>query len=426
MSEVRTFEFTDKALKGLSIPPKPRQFDYFDKKGKGFGIRVSYGGRKTFFVMYNNASGVRQRTTLKEFGRLEDGKLSLAAGRQAAAVKLGEIAKGEDPAAKARTQRQAPTVEVLAADFIKMQRKGKKKSVDRQEKLLARDVLPAIGGMKAREVERDDIRAIMDTITDRGAPVMANRVHEVVRAMFNYALEEEKTYRLEHNPADHMKRHRNPEQGRERWLSLDEIERYWRALDKERPEPADALRLCLLTAARQSNVLGMRLDQLSLDDKLWTCPASTTKTDKTYQVPLSQMAVEIIRGRITALEEAERVRAKRQRRELRPVTWIFPARGDSPSGLDFTGKPHRAACERAEIKDYPAHDHRHTFATHCEQMGIPRLIWDGIMGHTNNGMADLYSGHDFAKERLACMERWADRIQAAVSENVVNLDDKRA
>ena len=58
---------------------------------------------------------------------------------------------------------------------------------------------------------------------------------------------------------------------------------------------------------------------------------------------------------------------------------------------------------------------------HCEQMGISRLIWDGIMGHSQNGMADLYSGHDFAEQRLDCMEKWANRIAATMADNVVPI-----
>ena len=42
-------------------------------------------------------------------------------------------------------------------------------------------------------------------------------------------------------------------------------------------------------------------------------------------------------------------------------------------------------------------------------------------GHIQNGMADLYSGHDFAEQRLDCMEKWADRIAATLSDNVVPM-----
>ncbi|MCH8036465.1 MAG: hypothetical protein IIC53_04985 [Proteobacteria bacterium] len=63
MSSERTFEFTDRALKGLPVPPKPKQMDYFDTKARGLGCRVSYGGKRSFFVLYGPASK-RQRVSL--------------------------------------------------------------------------------------------------------------------------------------------------------------------------------------------------------------------------------------------------------------------------------------------------------------------------------------------------------------------------
>jgi integrase len=228
--------------------------------------------------------------------------------------------------------------------------------------------------------------------------------------MFNFGIEEE-TFGLESNPADRLGKHRNPEQGRDRWLSLDEIKRYWTALDGERPIAVAALRLCLLTAQRQANVLGMRLDQLALEDRLWIIPAITTKTGRSYKVPLSAAAVAVIEARIKELAGAGAV-----------VTWLFSGkRGVKLADTTLTRSAHRATCKRANIDNYKAHDHRHTFATHCEQMGISRLIWDGILGHSANGMADLYSGHDFAEQRLDCMERWADRIAATLADNVVPI-----
>ncbi len=419
MAQERSFDFTDRALKGLPIPPKPKQLDYFDTGMRGLGLRISYGGRKTFFAMYSNVAGKRQRLSLGEYGRLEHGKLSLAEARKRAKARLGEVAKDKDPAAEARSTRTAPTVHALATDFIAMQYKGGKKSADQQERILARDVLPTIGNRKARDVRRGDIKAILSAITDRPAPILANRVHEIIRAMFNFGIEEE-DYGLENNPADRLGKHRNPERGRDRWLSLDEIRGYWTALDAELPAAAAALRLCLLTGQRQANVFGMRLDQLALKDRLWIIPAGTTKTAKTYKVPLSTAAVAVVEAHIADLSpQPDRRRAGPV---VGPVTWLFPGKGGGkPIDTNLTGNAHRSTCKRAGITGYTPHDHRHTFATHMEQMGVSRLIWDPIMGHSQNGMADLYSGHDFAEQRLDCMEKWADRIAATLSDNVVPI-----
>ncbi len=314
MAQERSFEFTDRALKALPIPPKPQQLDYFDAKARGLGLRISYGGRKSFFAMYSNDAGKRQRLSLGQFGRIEDGKLSLAQARKRAKAQLGEVAKDRDPAAVVRAARSAPTVRDLAADFIKVQRKAGKKSAGIQERRLTRAVLPILGDYKTRDLTRADIKNIMYKITERGAPIEANRVHEVIRAMLNFGLDEE-IYGLETNPADRLGKHRNPEPARDRWLTTTEIGAYWSALDEEAQVPAAALRLCLLTAQRQQNVLGMRLDQLALDDRLWFVPARTTKTSKPYKVPLSAAAAGIIQARVAGLEKAEQKRAKSQASE---------------------------------------------------------------------------------------------------------------
>ncbi len=421
MPNKRTFVFTDRALRGLPTPPKPQQVDYSDAKSRGLGIRISYGGKRVFNVVYTNRAGKRQRVTLGEFGRLEDGKLPLAEARTRAQVLLGEVARKYDPAAELRVQRRAPTMRMLATDFIAMQHKRGKKSAAQQEERLNRDVLPVLGEVQARKVTRGDIKSLLSGITDRPAPVLANRVHGLIRTMFNYAIEEE-TFGLETNPADRLGKHMNPEQGRDRWLSLDEIRRYWMALHEEPLAAAAALRLCLLSGQRQANILGMSVDQLALEDRLWIIPAGTTKTNKPYKVPLSAAVIGIVQARISEIEEAERQWAKRENSEPQPIKYLFPkGRREKLADTTLTRNAHRSTCKRAGIVGYTPHDHRHTFATHCEQMGISRLIWDPIMGHGQGSMADLYSGHDFAEQRLDCMERWADRIARTMAENVISI-----
>ena len=406
----RTFAFTDRALKGLPVPPKPKQLDYFDTNTRGLGLRVSYGGQRSFFLMYSSAVGKRQRKSLGTFGKLEDGRLSLAAARRKAKATLGDVASGGDPAGEARAQRLAPTVAAIAADWIKMRQNAKRsKSWQAQEAQLEREVLPVIGSVRGCDLEDDDIERLLDRITDRPAPIMANRMHEIISAMLRWASKgkNRKKYRLTTNVAEGWEP--NAETERDRFLSLEELGAYWHALDHEGDGPAAALRLLLLTGQRQQNILGMRRDQLFLQDQVWRVPPSSTKTDKTYKVPLSRAAMAIIEERLAAIPDGEQ--------------YLFPKSrgGDGPAGRTFAGKPHRRACKRAGVADYTPHDHRHSFGTHCDIMGIPRLVWDGILGHSAASMAELYSGHDFAEQRLDCGEWTADRIAATLSDNVVPI-----
>jgi integrase len=405
----RTFRFTDAKLKSLPLPPEGQQWDYFDAHTRGLGLRVSYGGTRSFFCLYSNKAGKRQRKSLGKYGLIEAGRLSLAAARKRANAALGEVATGADPAAEARAERSAATVRTIAEKWIEARRKSNRaKSVDQQEMRLEAHVLPEIGDIKGRELTSHDIEALLDGITNRGSPIMANRIHEYLKTMLGWAIKQKK-YHVIYNEA--LTWTRNPENERDRFLSAEEIKLYWDALDHESEAARDCLRLCLLTAQRHQNVRGIRRDQLFLDDRVWRVPGSTTKTGAMNKVPLSRAALDIISRRVEATDGP----------------WLFPKAGGAGHATPaFIGIPHRSACERAGIKGYTIHDHRHSFGTYCDIMNIPRLIWDGLLGHSSGLMAELYSGHDFGTERLDCMEAWANRIATALGENVTELNRRPA
>src|SRR5262249_46751592 len=115
----RRMRFTDRGLKALPIPPKPNQFDYFDRSLPGFGLRVSYNGRKSFIVLYR-CNGVKRRLTL---GRLD--VLPLAAARELARDALRAAGLGDDPAGAKQRNRHALTFEQLAERYIEEYAKPK-------------------------------------------------------------------------------------------------------------------------------------------------------------------------------------------------------------------------------------------------------------------------------------------------------------
>jgi hypothetical protein len=79
----RRMRFTDRGLKALKAPTRPKQLDYFDDSLPGFGLRVSYNGRKSWIVLYR-CNGVKGRLTL---GRFEILPLAEAREKARAALK---------------------------------------------------------------------------------------------------------------------------------------------------------------------------------------------------------------------------------------------------------------------------------------------------------------------------------------------------
>jgi len=84
-------------LKAKSIKPEYGQVDYWDSSVPGFVLRVSYGGRKAWGLVYWHERR-RRRLSLGVFPAL-----SLADAREKASDALREVAHGAPPNGKRET-----------------------------------------------------------------------------------------------------------------------------------------------------------------------------------------------------------------------------------------------------------------------------------------------------------------------------------
>src|SRR6476660_7701732 len=58
---------------------------------------------------------------------------------------------------------------------------------------------------------------------------------------------------------------------------------------------AVALELCILTAARSGELLGMRWDEIDIQNAVWSLPAGRMKAGRPHRVPLSNRALAMLR-----------------------------------------------------------------------------------------------------------------------------------
>src|SRR5262245_41346436 len=223
---------TDRHLRALR--PGPTPIETWDAQQPGLIVRVLPSGTRQFAVRYR-IRGKRRRLKLGEYPAV-----SLATARKRARKAQSAIDNGEDPARDRQAAKAAPTdtVKALAADYLKKHARKFKRSADEDERILDVDVLPKWGERSVRELTRRDVRALIDRVVDRGAPVLANRVLALVRKMLNFAVDPDW---IEANPAARIT-NPTPEISRERVLSDDEIRRFWRVLEhfpttEERPAP---------------------------------------------------------------------------------------------------------------------------------------------------------------------------------------------
>ena len=401
----RRIHFTDRALKALKAPPRPTQVDYFDDSLPGFGLRVSYNGRKSWIALYR-CNGVKGRLILGRFD-----VIPLAEAREQARNALKAAGRGDDPSVQKGRDREAPTFKQLADRYIEQYAKPKKRTWQKDRRLLDNNLIPALGRKKAHLITRADLRTELNKVKNRPAPVEANRTFEVVRRLFNWAIEEEI---VADNPAFKLAKPAD-ETPRERSLTADELQALWEALGGASPVVRGVFRLMLLSAQRRNEVSRMRWVDLDRREGWWNIPAELTKTKRPYRVSLTRPMLAII-------EEIEKL-------SLDPE-WVFPrAEGGGPVPETNVTRPFRKLIKSAVIAHFMPHDLLHTVTSHMTAMGISQFDVGKVRHHTSRDSKTSTSRYDhyaYDREKRRALDLWNVRLLdivagKAAASNVVEL-----
>ena len=78
-------------------------------------------------------------------------------------------------------------------------------------------------------------------------------------------------------------------------MPYEEVPAFIASLRERDALAAVALELCILTAARSGELLGMRWDEIDFQNAVWSLPAGRMKAGRPHRVPLSTRAVAILR-----------------------------------------------------------------------------------------------------------------------------------
>jgi integrase len=394
---------TDRSIEALR--PKAARYEVWDDARRGFGLRVTSRGVKSFIWVYHFAGRPRRLT----FGTYP--RLSLAT----AGVKLAEakdmLAKGIDPGSRAvaerDAERHAETVAELVAAYLDRYARPRKRSAAEDERILRKDVLPRWGNRKAKEIIRRDIVRLLNEIVDRGAGIQANRTLSVVRRMFNFAIGQAI---IESSPCDKVEAPAS-ENERSRALSDDEIRLFWRALDTASMEvnARRLLRLMLITGQRKGEVIGLHEREIDFNKALWLLPADRAKNGREHLIPLSKAALQV-------LAEAP----------ANEADYLFPSK--------LTGEPYRgqsidhavrrlfhARSPQARpplagvMEPFTPHDLRRTVATRMRELGISRGDVKMLLNHAERDVTSRYDRYDGLAEKRRALDLWAKRLEQIIA-----------
>lgn len=385
LAEPIPMKFTDSKIKGIKTPKKR---EYIWEGGTGFGIRLEPTGTKTFVLWYR-FNGKAEGITIGRYP-----KVSLATARTASSKIKEKIERGIDPRidikSERRANKEAYTVKDLVEEYLEKHAKLKKRSWKEDERILNKDVVPKWGRRKAKDINRLEINLLLDSIVERGAPIQANMTLAVIRKMFNFAIGRSI---LAFNPCLGIPSPSKPNQ-RNRVLSETELKEFWFRLDNARMAKGTKLilKLQLVTAQRKGEVAGAKWDDIDLKKGWWTISAEKAKNGLPHRIPLSSLALEI-------LKNAKEYSGNSQ--------WVFPSpHQDKPITGPAIDHAVRKNYDCFGIDHFTPHDLRRTAASLMTGTGISRLTVGKILNHAESGVTATYDRYSYNKEKKDALNKW--------------------
>ena len=401
-------KLTAAAVEKIKPDPHKRR-EIADGLLAGFYLVVQPSGAKSWAVRYRHGGKTRKHTigTYPAFG--------LGKARASAEEALRSVAQGIDPATeraavKAESRRKPDTVRAVVEEFIERYAKRKNRSWQETERVLEKEVLSHWGDRDLSSITRRDVLELLDGIMDRGAPYLANRVLAAVRKLFNWAVERGI---VEATPAAKIKAPAK-ETERDRVLNDDEVRSLWSAWSEQDWPFGPLFKLLLVTAQRRDEVANMRWCDLDRDNRVWILPRELTKSDRSHEVPLSPLALEIINSLPEAGDFVFPSRAGRDR----PVSGFSKAKARTEQMVTK-----RTEKEDGTIKasDWRLHDLRRTAGTNMARLGITVDVIGRVLNHSSGrGVTGIYDRHSYLPEKRRALDAWAAKLESIVSRDGAN------
>ncbi len=215
------------------------------------------------------------RGRAKEMGLGSASSVPLADAREKAAGARRKIAQGLNPIEERKRDNGIPTFgemadsvrETLSAGFRNEKHKA-------QWKMTLETYAAPLRDKPVDTITTDDVLAILKPIWTTKAET-ASRLRGRIEKVLDAA--KAKGFRVGENPVrwrghlDHLLPKR-PKLARGHHLAMayEEVSAFIARLRESNSLAAQALEVCILTAARSGEILGMRWDEIDLDKKLWT------------------------------------------------------------------------------------------------------------------------------------------------------------
>lgn len=387
-------------------PCAGRDVYIWDNSLRGFGLRVTPKGVKSYVLQYRTNGGPARRTTIGIHGS----PWTTQTARKEAERLLILVRQGLDPVEEARNLKRRVQVLNFSSycdQFVELYLQSNWPDTwPEQQRILENVFKPRWGKKALTALKRADMVKLMDDYADR--PGSRKVIHSLLRKLFNWAVDRED---IEISPLAGMKAPKACP-SRRRVLGQEELICLWQATGQASWPWGPFVRLLLLTMQRRQEVAEMDWSEIDLKARTWTLPAERAKNDEAHIIPLTDMAVaELValypqeRGFVfsttgtTAVSGYSKAKRTLDERMLKVMQRRQQERGGDPQNV--------------KIEEWRLHDLRRTGATNLQALGIPIEVTEAVLNHisgTRAGIAGIYNRYKYEPEKRAALEAWGFRL----------------
>jgi integrase len=372
---------TDIVVRNLT--PEHKQRTYFDDNPRGFGIRVSPGGAKTF-VLVCGAS--RERITLGRYPII-----GLAQARNEAKRILAERTLGAKRPNHVKFETALAEFGVQHCD-----RKNRPSTAKETKRVLRKHFLPPFRRKYLEEITDADIGNIIEALSD--TPSGANHAFTAARTFFRWVAKPPRRY-ISYSPMAGMSLPFAPVK-RRRVLTDRELAAVWRTAEARNDDYGIIVRLLILTGQRRGEIAS--LHSVYLEGDLVTLPEELSKNHHEHTYPLGRFAQSLLPKREGLL---------------------FPARARG------TPLNHWSECKEdfdlaCPLAPWQLRDLRRTFATKLAALHIAPHIIERLLNHRLgtlqaggelSAVAEVYNRHLYLDEMREAINQWEHHILGTIS-----------
>lgn len=360
-----TKTIVDRAAIPKPKPPATKcQIFLRDDAMRGFALRVTSGGAKTF-ILEKRIKGKVKRITL---GRYPD--LTAEQARRQAQKMLGEIATGLDPIAKAEIeQNESITLAEVLDDYLEARRDLKESTI----RDYRRHMKGAFADWRDKPLKQITKAMVIERHAQFGekSPAGANNAMRVLRALFNFAEGEYETKEGESlfpdNPVRRLSNARSwyKVPRRTSVIKSYDLKAWYEAVlglsDEGLELVRDYLLLILFTGLRRTEAASLPWSQVDFDERSLT--VIDTKNGETHVLPLTDFLFDLLK----------------QRKASTDSPFVFPGNGKT-GYLNNHNKSMAKVVERSGVA-FTLHDLRRTFITIAESLDIPAYALKRLLNH---------------------------------------------